>query len=68
MKKNLLYELVLPSFWLFFIMVSPSEKNPAARMKIDRIEQGQNVKSINLEKGNKDQDLKFIKGVYYSKL
>ena len=70
MKKNILQELVLPSFWLFFFIVSPGSDAKVGQL--------QNTKSIEVKKQDntpaletsntidKNKEASLIKAVYLS--
>lgn len=68
MNKNILQELVLPSFWLFFFIVSP-----ASDAKVDQLQKTKNIEIKKqddipvLETSNtidKNKEATLIKAVY----
>ena len=68
MKKNLLKELILPSFWLFFFLVY-STNNDAKVSNVKNVNNAE-IKTRQdrgiLSKINKDKEATFTKGVYLS--
>ena len=68
MRKNLLRELILPSFWLFFFIVSPKSENKEKIKKVDKTElkKQDGIPFYEANVANKNKEATFIKAVYLS--
>lgn len=67
MKKNLLKELILPAFWLFFFIVTP--KSEIRDIKLKKADNTELKKQDILAPGassviNKNKEVAFTKAVY----
>ncbi len=68
MTKNLLKELILPSFWLFFFLVSPKNEG-----KIDQLKKEDNIgvkrqetKAAGIKNKEATKEATFTNAVYLS--
>lgn len=67
MTKNLLKELILPSFWLFFFLVSPKNADKVDQSKkVDNIEVKKQEPSGTASSINKNKEATFTNAVYLS--
>jgi hypothetical protein len=66
MKKILSKELILPSFWLFFFIVSPKNDVPINEVKKDNTEVKKQEASGGGNAINKNKEASFTKAVYLS--
>lgn len=66
MKKTLLKELILPSFWLFFFIVSPKNDESNQLKKEDDIELKKQGDIFATSEDDTAKEARFTKAVYLS--
>ena len=70
MKKTLLRELILPSFWLFFFIVSPKSDKTTTQLKKGNDTELKKQDGIDIfaaAEKNKIKQARFAKAVYLSR-
>lgn len=66
MKKTLLKELVLPSFWVFFFIVSPNKEEKIQIKISDGNEWKKQADIFGATEDDKAKEIRFTKAVYLS--